>query len=407
MADAQPPSPPLDQGMDPENVAFLWGTEPIPMAIPPANFLVIGGPKSGKTLTLRLLMQSALASLGRGLGHRALVYDTDGSWEPALRGMDGRCPVHVLNLTDGNGTAWDIAADIATPAAAIQLAGFLVPTNLAGPSFFIEAARHLLAAALLGLIKGSPGKWGLYDLLLAVADPQRLRALLAGSSEAAAVQTSLDNPHLRANLLATVAASLHPVEGLADAWREPGPKLSLGRWLETESILVVRDVHQAHKPAGPIFPAMVAHLADLLLSQESSLTSRTWLCLDDFCQTGCLESLPRVMLQGRARGACIALSTSEIEGVRRLYGPDAAEQMLAACGHKTALRTSNAETAAWAERHFGPPLRAADLMSLPPAGPEHGFSAFHQSPEAGTRLIHHSWDSVLAQLRPRRDGAQG
>jgi len=119
---------------------------------------------------------------------------------------------------------------------------------------------------------------------------------------------------------------------------------------------------------------MVAHLADRLLRQVSSLTSRIWLCLDDFCQAGCLESLPRVMLRGRARGAYVALSTSEFEGVRRLYGPGAAERMLAACGHKTALHTSNAETAAYVERHIGPPLRAADLMSLPPAGPEHGFT---------------------------------
>ncbi len=393
--------------MNPENITFLWGTEPVPMAATPANFLVIGGPRSGKTLTLRLLMQSALASLGRGLDHRVLVYDTDGSWEAALRAMDVRCLVQVVNLADGNGTAWDIAADITTPAAAQQLAGFLVPTNLPGPSFFIEAARHLLAAVLLGLIKGSPGKWGLHDLLLAVADPQRLQALLAGSSEAAAAQTSLDEPRLRADLLATVAASLHPFAGLADAWREPGPKLSLGRWLETESILVVRDDHEPHRPASPILPAMVAHLADLLLSHESSLTSRTWLCLDDVCQAGSLGSLPKVMLQGRAPGACVALSTSEIEGVQQLYGPDAAEQMLAACGHKTALRMSNAETAAWAERHLGPPLRAADLMSLPPAGPEHGFTAFYQSPKAGTRLVHQSWDWVLAQLRARSDAAQG
>jgi len=93
----------------------------LPISDTPANFFVTGGSGSGKTITLRLLMQSVLAHMGFGLDHRAIVYDAKGTMESLLRGMDLRCPLHILNSFDRQGAAWDIAADIDSPSAAEQL----------------------------------------------------------------------------------------------------------------------------------------------------------------------------------------------------------------------------------------------------------------------------------------------
>ena len=109
-------SPPLlSERIDPEKLTYSWGMTSLPFSDTPANFLVAGGIGSGKSIALRLLMQSALSPIGHGLDHRALVYDAKGTLAPILRGMGLRCPLHVLNPFDRRGIAWDLAADVASP----------------------------------------------------------------------------------------------------------------------------------------------------------------------------------------------------------------------------------------------------------------------------------------------------
>jgi dephospho-CoA kinase len=50
-----------------------------PFSDTPANFLVAGGIGSGKSIALRLLMQSALSLIGLGYDHHALVCDAMGA----------------------------------------------------------------------------------------------------------------------------------------------------------------------------------------------------------------------------------------------------------------------------------------------------------------------------------------
>ncbi|MBI5385583.1 MAG: tyrosine-type recombinase/integrase [Verrucomicrobia bacterium] len=45
----------------------------------------------------RRIMQSALRTIGLGFNHRAVVYDAKGTMNSVLRGMNLRCPIHILN----------------------------------------------------------------------------------------------------------------------------------------------------------------------------------------------------------------------------------------------------------------------------------------------------------------------
>jgi hypothetical protein len=152
----QPPSP-LDDSSDPTELTLDWGMTSIPISDTPANFLVMGGIGSGKDISLRLLMQSALRNIGSVIDHRALIFDAKGNMESLLREMDLRCPVHLLNPFDRMGAAWDIAADITSPTAALKLAASLIPEDdLSAQPFFTDAARQLFAAACLSFTRWPP-----------------------------------------------------------------------------------------------------------------------------------------------------------------------------------------------------------------------------------------------------------
>ncbi len=247
----------------------------------------------------------------------------------------------------------------------------------------------------------APGQWTLRDVLLCAQNRERLHSILArGPDTAVAAQSFLSDEGLISNVLATLTFKLHPFEVVAACWQHSTYKLSLERWLSEESVILLADPPAFRDSVDLINQAIFGCLADIISGQrESTPGRRTWIFLDDVDAVGRLDALPALMQRGRSQGVCIALGFRGVEEIRRHYGPQAVEELTESCSHKTAVRTDNLETAVWAERHFGPPLRATDLMTLPRTGPEHGFNAIHRTPRAGTHGAHQPWDWVQSNLQ--------
>ena len=134
------------------------GRHCLPARLATGHWAIVGATGSGKTLLQRLLMQSVLAQIRAGSGHRALVYDAKADVISILAGMHLACPVVILNPFDARSVAWDMARDITSPAAALQAATLLVPEakNDSNP-FFTNAARQLLHAVIQALTDKSLG----------------------------------------------------------------------------------------------------------------------------------------------------------------------------------------------------------------------------------------------------------
>ncbi|MBI5385584.1 MAG: type IV secretion system DNA-binding domain-containing protein [Verrucomicrobia bacterium] len=290
--------------------------------------------------------------------------------------------------------------------AARQLAANLILEDMSAHSFFTDAARETLVAVCQSFIKTAPGKWTLRDVLLAMQNREHLLSLLARDPQiSAAAQLLLNEEQTCANILSTSATKLAPFEVIAACWHHASEKLSLDRWLHNESVILLGDNPLFHRSIVLINQTIIGCLAYLILRQQESASRRTWFFFDDVSETGRLDALPALMQRGRSNEVCVALGFRRIEEIRRLYGSPVAEELSAACSHKTALRTDDLETASWVEREFGPPLRASDLMSLPLAGPKNGFAGFHRTPRAGTYFAHKPWDWVLANLQPPKNAA--
>lgn len=72
-------------------------------------------------------MQSVLNRVGTGIGRRALIYDAKQDIIPQLAAYCDLRHVRTLNPYDGRGVAWDIAADVAEPLTAMEIAFTLIP----------------------------------------------------------------------------------------------------------------------------------------------------------------------------------------------------------------------------------------------------------------------------------------
>ncbi|MHB9008890.1 MAG: type IV secretory system conjugative DNA transfer family protein [Limisphaerales bacterium] len=349
----------LSQRRRPFDAGLRLGCQLFPSEIATRHFAFIGTTGSGKTLLQRLLMQSALTSLGRGVGHRAVVYDAKQDTLAVLSGMKVGGEIHLLNPLDARAVGWDMAADIECPAAALQVANTLVPAakNDANP-FFANAARHLLYGALLALMERAPRRWSFRQALLLLREPVRLQALLSRTESTRHLLTYFAHPGTAQNIFATVLTTTSPFEIIAACWDRAGKSLSLADWLAGESILVLGNDEQNRAALDTINQLLFQRLAELVLAgpevDDRVLTARrTWFFLDEVREAGRLDLLGRLLTKGRSKGVAVALGFQDLSGMREVYGAERAEELLGQCNTKVILRLNSPETAAWAAKLFG------------------------------------------------------
>ena len=192
-----------------------------------------------------------------------------------------------------------MAADITSPAAALQAATLLVPKAQqdANP-FFSNAARHLMSAALL-------------------AQTEFTRPLLQYGEHPATFQ----------NILSTLLTRIAPFEIIAAAWDRAEHKLSLRAALEQEAILILANDEDNRAAIDTIKQLLFKRLSELVLAREGrpeDSPRATWLFLDEVRQAARLDGLSALITKGRSKGAVVLLGFQGIE----VYGREAANELV-------------------------------------------------------------------------------
>jgi type IV secretory pathway TraG/TraD family ATPase VirD4 len=330
------------------------GKHRFPSEIANEHIAFVGATGSGKTVMQRLLMQSALPLIGTGQKHRAVIYDAKRDLLSLLGGMKLKCEVHLLNPMDSRGKAWDTAADITTAPAAHQLARILIPANENDHNrFFPDAARSLLEATFLFLIRQHPGKWTLRQALLLVRNPRHLEQVLSSSSDTHDLLNLFEYKPTLQNIMAAVVTYLRPYQLIAAAWEHAPRKLSLTQWMKSESILILGNDEGNRAAVDTLHRVLFFRIAELILSRPEGDGGQTWFFLDEIREAQKLDKLPQLLTQGRSKGARVVLGFQDIEGLRHVYQDKVANELVGQCATKVILRLNSPETAAWASRVLG------------------------------------------------------
>lgn len=319
-----------------------------------AHFQFVGTTGSGKTLGMRLLMQSTLSRVGAGEGYRGLVYDAKQDALPLLSAFCDRDRLFTLNPFDDRGVAWDIARDINEPRVALEIAFTLIPEASESQPYFANASRHIIYGVIASYML-SKHDWTLADLLRAVGDSKLCRRVLERHPQTSGIVTKyFQDERLLNDIMSTLATKLLVYEAIAGCWEAAKRRISLHEWAESEMILILGNSEISRIAIDNLNRCVFKRAADIILMKPELTTERSWFYIDEVSEARKLN-LPPLVKKGRSKGARVAMAFQSISGLRdpHMYGTYTTDDILGQVGNRFFGRIECPETAEWASRVIG------------------------------------------------------
>lgn len=389
---------------EPAEPEIVWGGLRLPWSAGVRHFLAAGMTGSGKTNLLLQFMASVLVCVGKRPDQRALVYDPKTELLSFLYGLGLGPRVRILHPLDVRGCAWDLAADVTTPAAAQQTAAVLIPEDRESKNpYFAMAAQQLLAGVLTFLTRAAPGRWNLRDVILIMERRELLRQALERYPETAALVEEYFHPEETfANVRSTVANWMRRYRPVAACWHHAADKVSLEDWIKGEYVLLLGQDDSIRVPMDAINRALFLRACQLILRGSDSTTRRTWLIIDEVRELGNLDGLSRFLTTARSKGGCFCGGYQTPSGMKAVVGEHVADEINDQVWNWALCRMGGDVSAEWASRLVGevefeekaPGATVASIAKrralmpeyfkqLPPPAPQTGVSGAFITPYTG------------------------
>lgn len=366
--------------IDEPSLTYWWGTTGVDMKHATEHFLVAGATGSGKSVTIKHLMDSIYTPGPGGLGGegmRSLIFDAKREFYPVLRAYGvAHEKIHILNPFDARCVQWDLSEDITGFAAAEEFAAILIPEENERSTYFRNTSRLLMAAVIKIFIhvrrravkeKGNRGRWTLRDVILALQLPGEALKEFLGSQPFSAhlARIHFQNDETIANVRSTLGGITAQFEVAAALWDNGGdggngrPAISLVKhWLRSSSVLLLGREPTLPTALQPLYQAIVHRAIQLVLSLEEKPHGTesgvlSWFFFDEVNAAGKLSTLPDLLKQGRSKGACVVLGIQNLEGLVAVYGEPSAMDLVSQCANRALLTVRDSKTAQWASAMVG------------------------------------------------------
>ncbi len=427
---------------------LLFGGLRLPFRLATTHFLVIGASGSGKTVTIRLLLEGICSWMKQEPRSHTVIYDPKSNVLPQLNQLTaGELPIIDLHPFRKNAYAWDIASDVRTDRDIEAIVNILIHIDKVGNEsrFFAEAPRELMQNVIRGLHKLAKNRWTLRDVYLIMTSIKRMKLVLAQTAEGRDLipyyfkengqqHRTLDDIQLsirtRTLRYRTIAAAHH-------AAAKAGRLLSLREWSQSQNGFLVLGSEKSEDSGTEALNRVVIDLLTKtwLEGSDSPRRPQHFLVLDEVQSAGKIEALARLLNEGREKGVSAILGFQDISSLQKVYGHGQAEELTAQCAHKALLRLEGDVTSQWASRLVGEAdqydytysestsrgtsdgkstystsktqneslsrravLKPSDFMTIPPTNTVNGLTGYYGSSEIGfwkqTYNAQELWNSV-------------
>jgi hypothetical protein len=339
---------------------FFWGGLWLPFSTGVKGMVAVGAPGSGKTITIRLFLQSVIHLVGKVSDHRAIIYDAKQDIFQILSGIGLDVSVKTglvktLNPYDERSFAWDISRDVSDIQTADEISLVFIPKEDTKDPVWQNAARQILQGVLESFIL-SGSTWTLRDVCATTRKVERLKAVLNAHEHTRGLVSELEKGKTTDSILFELRTHIKPFEIIASLWEKlPAERtVSLEEWLNDKNgTILLLGAGEEGTALGKINQLIIKRLGQLISRhQKNSDTRRTWIVIDEIRQCGRLDLSP-IATMGRSKGASLIIGFQDKDGLNDSYTKDVSNELLGMCQHKAIFSLSTASTAAWASGEIG------------------------------------------------------
>jgi hypothetical protein len=310
---------------------------PIAEADETKHFKIIGTTGTGKSTAIAEMLAAAFAR-----GDRAVIADPDGGY--LRRFFDADRGDVILNPFDASSRTWDLFGEIRTPYDIEQLARSLIPDHEGSDRSWRGYARTFFSAVTRRAHEAGVEDVGELHRLLVTAEPQELRALLAGT----AAQPFLDEHNTRMfdSIRSVTSSAVTALEYVAEQRQE---KLSVRDW--------IRGPGEGQNSGAVLFIPYQAGQIAALRSQISAwmrlsifeamnpprTQQRLWFVVDELDAVGQIDGLKDALARLRKFDGRCVLGFQSLAQVSTTYGNGDAHTLVENCANSLILRSSASE----------------------------------------------------------------
>lgn len=280
--------------------------------------LILGTAGSGKSALTRLLLKSVRETLKPG--DKMIIFDRKGEFiEHFYRDGD-----LILNFADKRTIKWNIFKEIEEERDIDSVAASLIPhTDDPKEKFWSNSARDIFKAVLLRIYKGNysgtPSNKDLYNYFNKINTKEKLINSLKQLEEAYALAEGyLSEGETAASVFASFTE-------YANYFRNPdinyNGDFSIREWIrEGEGVLFIANPPRIEDSYRALYTVFLDIAFKEVLSLRDDINRRIWLFIDEFPALFKLESLEKLLAEGRSKGSAPVLVAQDFTQVEKIYG---------------------------------------------------------------------------------------
>lgn len=241
------------------------------------------------------------------------------------------------------------------------------PLPQASNPFWQDAPRMICAAILWGLKVEGRLSWAALDE--ALSDRDELLRILMLTMKGKKCQDYFADEESAGNVMACLQKELSFVTYMVNAGMDDNKVLSVRDWYHADDGKVTTLILQRNAKFDRMSAKLITVIIQLLILESQSLdndsTRRRFFILDEL---GTLPQIANLVSDGinllRQKGVCFVIGIQDIAGLRRVYGPEQAQEISNSLATKVIYRMSEANTVRWAEETLGKAEYLVDARSV-------------------------------------------
>lgn len=334
---------------------------PFPYTLENMSMYIQGSAGSGKSQIIKQMMYDIRRRGGRD---KLVIYDRKPEFLPLFY-RDGDI---IICPADRRHTLWDLFAEIKGEQDIDGVIKSLfpdLPGTGANDKFWIDSARGVFKGVLVWLMKKTAEmgrKPNMRDLVIllanAVSNPAKLKELLWEYEDAQYYATSIEGAdNDKSTVASSVMGTLNTYVGsfTRPEVAEPG-NFSIRDWLrdpntEGQAIFLANPAKYESN-----YRSYYTTILDLGLKEMISMTAdinrRVWFFIDEFGSLFKLDSIIRLLAEGRSKGACTIIGTQDMAQIKQQY-KDEVETLINNCNSKVMARISSSDEAQYVSKMIG------------------------------------------------------